>query len=66
MMMYVRFPLTLRQVENLLHERGIGHSHKKTACAWWNRPEPMLLSFHKGNFVRKLPHCSFDHALNSG
>jgi transposase-like protein len=57
-MMYVRFPLTLRQVENLLHERGIGDSHKKTACAWWNRPEPMLL--------RKLPHCSFDHALNSG
>ncbi len=27
-MMYVRFPLSLRQVEDLLHERGIDISHE--------------------------------------
>jgi transposase-like protein len=27
-MMYVRFPLSLRQVEDLLHERGIDVSHE--------------------------------------
>ena len=35
-MMYVRFPLSLRQVEDLLHERGIDISHE-TVRAWWNR-----------------------------
>ena len=27
-MMYVRFPLSLRNVEDLLHERGIGICHE--------------------------------------
>ena len=27
-MLYVRFPLSLRNVEDLLHERGIGTSHE--------------------------------------
>ncbi len=35
-MMYVRFPLSLRQVEDLLHERGIDISHE-TVRAWWDR-----------------------------
>ena len=35
-MMYVRFPLSLRQVEDLLHERGIDICHE-TVRAWWNR-----------------------------
>ena len=30
-MMYVRFPLSLRNVEDLLHERGIGFCHLWTA-----------------------------------
>ena len=30
-MMYVRFPLSLRNVEDLLHERGIGQCQIKTA-----------------------------------
>ena len=34
--MYVRFPLSLRQVEDLLHERGIDICHE-TVRAWWNR-----------------------------
>ncbi len=40
-MMYVRFPLSLRQVEDLLHERGIDICHE-TIRAWWNRFGPMF------------------------
>ncbi len=39
-MMYVRYPLSLRQVEDLLHERGIDVSYE-TVRAWWNRFGPM-------------------------
>jgi putative transposase len=42
-MMYVRFPLSLRQVEDLLHERGIDISHE-TVRAWWNRFGPVFAS----------------------
>lgn len=35
-MMYVRFPLSLRDVEGLLFERGIDLSHE-TVRHWWNR-----------------------------
>lgn len=35
-MMYVRFPLSLRNVEDLLHERGIEVSHE-TVRVWWLR-----------------------------
>ena len=38
-MMYVRFPLSLRQVEDLLDERGVDISHE-TIRAWWNRFGP--------------------------
>ena len=35
-MMYVRFPLSLRQVEDLLSERGIDICHE-TVRLWWVR-----------------------------
>ena len=35
-MMYIRFPLSLRNVEDLLHERGIDICHE-TVRYWWNR-----------------------------
>jgi putative transposase len=35
-MMYVRYPLSLRQVEDLLFERGIDICHE-TVRFWWNR-----------------------------
>jgi putative transposase len=35
-MMYVRFPLSLRNVEDLLHERGIDICHE-TVRYWWNK-----------------------------
>ena len=40
-MMYIHFPLSLRQVEDLLHERGIDIGHE-TVRFWWNRFGPML------------------------
>jgi putative transposase len=42
-MLYVRFPLSLRNVEDLLHERGIDVSHE-TVRYWWHRFGPMFAS----------------------
>ena len=42
-LMYVRFPLSLRNVEDLLFERGIDVSHE-TISFWWNRFGPMFAS----------------------
>jgi putative transposase len=40
-MMYVRYPLSLRNVEDLLAERGIDICHE-TVRLWWNRFGPMF------------------------
>jgi putative transposase len=40
-MMYVRFPLSLRNVEELLHERGVEIS-LETVRFWWHRFGPMF------------------------
>ncbi len=40
-MMYVRYPLSLRNVEDLLFERGIDVCHE-TVRLWWNRFGPMF------------------------
>ena len=37
--LYVRFPLSLRNVEDMLHERGIEVSHE-TVPFWWMRLVP--------------------------
>jgi putative transposase len=42
-MMYVRFPLSLRNVEDLLHERGIDVCHESVRH-WWNRFGPVFAS----------------------
>ena len=39
--MYVRYPLSLRNVEDLLAERGIDISHE-TVRFWWNRFGPLF------------------------
>ncbi len=39
--LYARFPLSLRNVEDLLHERGIEFSHEAVRF-WWNRFGPMF------------------------
>lgn len=40
-MMYVRFPLSLRNVEDLLHERGVDVS-RESVRFWWQRFGPMF------------------------
>ena len=40
-MLYVRFPLPLRNVEDLLHERGIDVTHEAVRY-WWHRFGPMF------------------------
>ena len=42
-MMYVRLPLSVRNVEDLLHERGIDVLHE-TVRYWWHRFDPMFAS----------------------
>ena len=42
-MMVIRYPLSLRQVEDILFERGIDISHE-TVRYWWNRFGPMFAS----------------------
>jgi putative transposase len=40
-MLYVRFPLSLRNVEDLPHGRGVDVSHE-TVRFWWHRFGPMF------------------------
>jgi putative transposase len=52
-MMYVRFPLSLRNVEDLLHERGIEVSHE-TVRFWWQRFGPMFAAEIRRKRVSRL------------
>ena len=40
-MLYVRFPLSLRNVKNLLHERGVDICHE-TVRFWWHKFGPIF------------------------
>ena len=54
-MLYVRYPLSLRQVEDLLFERGIDICHE-TVRYWWNRFGPLFAAeirkrrVHRGSY----------------
>ena len=50
-MMYIRYPLSLRQVEDVLFERGIGICHE-TVRLWWNRFGPMFAAEIRKRRVR--------------
>jgi putative transposase len=52
-MLYVRFPLSLRNVEDLLHERGIDVSHE-TVRFWWNRFGPMFAAEIRRNRASRM------------
>ena len=54
-MMYIHYPLSLRQVEDILFERGIDICHK-TVRYWWNRFGPMFAAAIR---KRRLHHRSF-------
>ena len=52
-MMYVRFPLSLRNVEDLLAERGIDVCHE-TVRFWWNRFGPLFAGDIRRQRVSRL------------
>jgi putative transposase len=52
-MLYIRFPLSLRNVEDLLHERGIEISHERVQF-WWNRFGPMFDSEIRRRRVERM------------
>lgn len=52
-MLYVRFLLSLRNVEDLLHERGVDISHE-TVRFWWNRFGPMFAAEIRRKRVQRL------------
>ncbi|AZI35236.1 putative transposase [Caenibius tardaugens NBRC 16725] len=52
-MMYVRFPLSLRNVEDLLSERGIDLCHE-TVRLWWNRFGPLFAADIRRQRVQRM------------
>jgi putative transposase len=52
-MLYIRIPLSLRNVEDLLHERGIEISHE-TVRYWWNRFGPMFAAELRRKWVDRM------------
>ncbi len=52
-MLYIRFPLSLRKLEDLLHERRIDASHE-TVRYWWNRFGPMFAAEIRRRRVQQL------------
>ncbi len=56
-MLYVRFPLSLRQVEDLLYERGVDVCHE-TVRYWWNRFGPLFAAEIR---KRRVHHGSFSN-----
>jgi len=54
-MMYIRYPLSLRQVEDLLFERGIDICYE-TVRFWWNRFGPMFAAEIKKRRIQHRCH----------
>jgi len=52
-MMCVRYPLSLRNVEDLLFERGIDICHE-TVRLWWNRFGPMFAAGIRRKRVHRM------------
>jgi putative transposase len=56
-MMYIRFPLSLRNVEDLLHERGIDVSYESVRF-WWQRFGPKTASEIRKKRTQSMLHHS--------
>ena len=52
-LMYVKYPLSLRNVEDLLHERGIDICHE-TVRHWWNRFGPLFASDIRRSRINRM------------
>ena len=64
-MMYVRFPLSLRNVEDLLFERGVDLCHE-TVRLWWNRFGPMFAADIRRQRVSRMTSGNFGISASSG
>lgn len=63
--MYVRFPLRLRNVEDLLAERGIDICHE-TVRHWWNRFGPLFAADVRRQRVSRMRVSAGGVALRRG
>ena len=57
-MLYIRYPLSLRQVEDLLFERGVDICHE-TVRFWWNRFAPMFAGEIRKQWVHNQLHSNW-------
>jgi putative transposase len=65
-MLYVRFPLSLRNVEDLIHELGVDVS-QETVRFWWNRFGPMFAAEIRRNRVSHMrAHSDWQHYRHHG
>jgi putative transposase len=55
-LLYIRFPLSLRNVKDLLHERGIEISHEAVRY-WWNRFGPIFVAELRRKRVDRTRGC---------
>lgn len=55
-MLYIRFPLSLRNVEDVLHERGIEISHETVRYSW-NRFGPIFAAEIRRKRVDRMSQC---------
>jgi len=62
-MMYIRYPLSLRQVEDLLFERGIDICHE-TVRFWWNRFGPMFAAEIRKRRVQRRSYSNWRRHLD--
>ena len=57
MMVYIRYPLSLRQVEDILFERGIDICYETVRC-WWNRFGPLFAAEIR---TRRIHHGAYSN-----
>lgn len=62
-MLYIRYPLSLRQVEDILFERGIDICHE-TIRYWWNRFGPMFAAEIRKRRVNARVYFNHQRNLN--
>lgn len=64
-MLQVRFPLSLRDVEDLLQERGI-EIRPETIRFWWNRFGPMFAAAVQGQDEPQTLRCAISPGCPTG
>jgi putative transposase len=57
-MLYICLPFSLRNVEDMLHDRGISISHE-TAQLWWSGFGPLFAADIRRSWVRRM--CAYSN-----